>query len=46
MLDLCRSVQAKRPKTVINHILEHGIITTEDLKETYGYDHQPRAIRA
>ena len=45
MLDLCRSVQAKRPKTVINHILEHGIITTEDLKETYGYDHQPRAIR-
>ena len=44
-LDLCRSVTAKRPKTVIDHILEHGHITTEELKDEYGYDHPPRAAR-
>ena len=44
-LDFCRSVTAKRPKTVIDHVLEHGYITTEELKEKYGYDHPPRAAR-
>jgi len=44
-LELCRSVTAKRPKTVIDHILQHGFITTEELKETYGYNHAPRAAR-
>lgn len=44
-LDFCRSVTAKRPKTVINHVLEHGYITTEELKDKYGYDHPPRAAR-
>lgn len=44
-VDLCRSVTAKRPKTVIDHILEHGFITTEELKEQYGYNHPPRAVR-
>jgi len=42
---LCRSVTAKRPKTVIDHILLHGFITTEELKEKYGYNHPPRAVR-
>ncbi|MGD0410990.1 MAG: HNH endonuclease [Verrucomicrobiota bacterium] len=42
---LCKSVTAKRPKTVIDHILKHGHITTEELKETYGYNHPPRAVR-
>lgn len=42
---LCHSVTAKRPKTVIDHILAHGFITTEELKETYGYNHPPRAVR-
>lgn len=41
----CKSVKAKRPKTVIDHILKHGFITTEELKETYGYNHPPRAAR-
>ena len=45
MLALCQSVEAKRAKTVIDHILEHGIITNEELSEIYGYDHPPRAIR-
>lgn len=44
-LALCRSVTAKRPKTVIEHILKHGQITTEELKNTYGYNHPPRAAR-
>ncbi len=44
-IDLCNSVTAKRPKTVITHILEHGSITTEELKEKYGYNHPPRAAR-
>ena len=42
---LCRSVTAKRPKAVIKHILQYGFIITEDLKETYGYNHPPRAAR-
>lgn len=45
MLALCRSVEAKRPRTVIEHILEHGIITNDELSDLYGYDHPPRAIR-
>lgn len=44
-LDLCRSVTLKRPKTVIEHILIHGQITTEELKVIYGYSHPPRAAQ-
>ena len=44
-LDLLNSVTAKRPRTVIQHILEHGFITSEELKNTYGYNHPPRAVR-
>jgi hypothetical protein len=39
------AVTAKRAKTVIDHILEYGQITTEELRDKYGYDHPPRAIR-
>ncbi len=45
LLDLCKKVVAKRPKTVIDHILSHGFITTEELKDRYGYNHPPRAAR-
>lgn len=44
-LRLLSSVRGKRPRTVIDHILEYGQITTEELKEKYGYNHPPRAIR-
>ncbi len=44
-LKLLKSVEAKRPKTVIDHLLEQGQITTEELKNRYGYNHPPRAIR-
>ena len=40
-----KSVNAKRPKTVIDHILKHGFVTTEELSELYNYDHAPRAAR-
>jgi len=44
-LALLNSVDAKRPRTVIQHILEHGYITSQELKDTYGYNHPPRAVR-
>lgn len=44
-LDYLKTIKAKRPKTVIDHILEYGFITTEELKNTYGYNHPPRAVR-
>ena len=40
-----KAVTAKRAKTVIDHILKHGHITTEELKNLYGYNHPPRAVR-
>lgn len=44
-LELLDSVKAKRPRTVIQHILKHGYITSQELKDTYGYNHPPRAVR-
>ena len=44
-LELLKSVKGKRPRTVIEHILENGQVTTEELKDIYGYNHPPRAIR-
>ena len=45
ILALCDKVTAKRARTVIEHIIEHGAVTTEDLQSLYGYDHPPRAVR-
>lgn len=44
-LEKLAAITAKRAKTVIDHVLKHGHITTEELKDTYGYSHPPRAIR-
>ena len=44
-LDFLNSIMAKRARTVIQHIIKHGFITSEELKDTYGYDHPPRAVR-
>ena len=35
----------KRARVVIDHILAHGFITTDDLQSKYGYTHAPRAAR-
>lgn len=42
---MCESVTAKRPRTVIDHLLEHGHVTTEELRDEHGYNHPPRAAR-
>jgi len=39
------AVKEKRPKTVIDHLLKHGSITTEQLRNTYGYADPRRAIQ-
>jgi hypothetical protein len=44
-LNYVHSVTNKRAKIMIDHILQHGFITTEDLETTYGYSHPPRAAR-
>ena len=43
--ELCDRVTGKRPRTVIEHILKHGYISTETLQDEYGYTHAPRAAR-
>jgi hypothetical protein len=40
-----KAVKGKRPRKVIDHILEHGHVTTEELRDLYGYGHPPRAAR-
>ena len=35
-LDRVKAITAKRPKTVIDHILKHGYVTTEELKKRKG----------
>lgn len=42
---LIQKIDAKRPKTVLEHILKHGQVTTDELKTLYGYNHPPRAAR-
>lgn len=44
-IDHINSISNKRARIVIDHIIEHGFITTEDLENTYGYSHPPRAAR-
>jgi hypothetical protein len=44
-VDKCNAVKNKRPRIVIQHILKNGHITTEELREKYGYTHPPRAAR-
>lgn len=44
LLEAIAKVVGKRPRTVLDHILKHGFVTTEDLAD-YGYNHPPRAAR-
>jgi hypothetical protein len=44
ILEKAKMITGKRSRVVVDHILNHGSITTEDL-ENYGYKHLPRAIR-
>jgi hypothetical protein len=44
-LDRLDDVTGKRSRIVVDHILEHGHISTEELEKEYGYSHPPRAAR-
>lgn len=33
----------KRARTMLEHILKHGQVTTDEMKTLYGYNHPPRA---
>ena len=44
-IERLKTVKGKRALMVVNHIREHGYITSEELENTYGYDHPPRAVR-
>jgi hypothetical protein len=44
-LEQTASITNKRARIVIEHIMKHGFITTENLETTYGYNHPPRAAR-
>lgn len=44
-LERLKLVTGKRSRIVVDHILEHGSITTEDLEQIYGYKHPPRAVK-
>lgn len=45
ILTRLNAITDKRPSTVIQHIIKHGYITTEELASKYGYEHAPRAAR-
>ncbi|MBS7362886.1 MAG: HNH endonuclease [Paludibacteraceae bacterium] len=45
ILTRLNAITDKRPSTVIQHIIKHGYITTEELANNYGYEHAPRAAR-
>lgn len=45
IVEKLNAITEKRPSTVIQHILKYGFITTEELKNKYGYEHAPRAAR-
>ena len=42
---LLKQISNKRARIVIEHILAHGFVTTEELETKYGYNHPPRAAR-
>jgi hypothetical protein len=44
ILNKIKTISGKRSLVVVNHVIKHGHITTEDLKG-YGYEHPPRAVR-
>lgn len=41
---LIEGLRGRRARLILEHILQHGFVTTEDI-EGYGYKHPPRAAR-
>lgn len=45
ILNKLNSINSKRAKKVVQHILQYGHVTTEEIEKLYGYQHAPRAAR-
>jgi len=44
-LERLQAITAKRARAVIDHIIDHGHVTTEELATKHGYGHPPRGAR-
>ena len=44
-LEALEAVKQKRPRVIIEHLLLYGQITSEEIRDLYGYSHPPRAVR-
>lgn len=44
LLEKVSKVTSLRPKTILDHLVKHGSITTKEITVLYGYEHAPRAI--
>lgn len=42
---LIPKITSKRARTLLEHVLKHGRVSTDDLKTKYGLDHPPRAAK-
>ncbi len=40
-----KGMRSKRARTVVEHILQHGNITSIEIEELYGYKHPPTKLR-
>ncbi|MCS6829552.1 MAG: hypothetical protein RMM08_01255 [Armatimonadota bacterium] len=38
-------IAPRRARLLVEHCLQHGQVTTEELQNVYGYEHPPRAAR-
>lgn len=45
VLGKLKAVTDKGPRTVIQHILKHGYVSTDELREKLGYKHAARGAR-
>ena len=43
-LERLQGITAKRARAVIDHIIEHGHVTTDELAIQYGYGHAARGM--
>jgi hypothetical protein len=45
IMNKIKNIRSRRARTVVEHIIKNGFVTTEELKNIYGLDHPPRAAR-
>lgn len=45
LLEKISTVNQRRPRVILEHLVKYGSITTEEITRLYSYEHAPRAIR-